>query len=280
MKTSHIALLLAAVAPACVTSGKYNALQKQLDETKAAMAHQLGEKDGVIKSKDAELAGCQGKNEQDAAEIKRCTADRAKLESDLAATLKDKAALKASADEMRTALDETNRRKAEAEKRLAEFRKLIAQFKSMIDSGKLKVKIVDGRMVLSLASDVLFASGSAELSTGGMQTINQVASILVTIPDRKFQVEGYTDNVPIKTARFPSNWELGAGRAITIVNTIMAAGMTPSRLSAASYGEFKPVAGNDSEQGRTANRRIEIVVVPDLSMLPGFDELKKAVETP
>lgn len=60
---------------------------------------------------------------------------------------------------------------------------------------------------------------------------------------------------------------------------MVAAGMNPSRLSGASYGEFRPVAGNDTDAGRTSNRRIEIVIVPDLSLLPGFDELRKAVET-
>ena len=180
---------------------------------------------------------------------------------------------------MQAALAESNKRKAEAEKRLAESRALLGKLRAMIDAGKLKVKIVNGRMVLALSSDVLFPSGSAELSPDGFATINEVSSVLLTIADRKFQIEGHTDNVPIRTSRFPSNWFLGSARAITIVNTMVAAGMNPSRLSAASYGEFKPVAGNDSETGRAANRRIEIVFVPDLSLLPGFDELRQAVET-
>jgi len=265
-------------AAGCVSSGKYDALQKQLDDTKATLTHQLGDKDGQLKAKGDELSACKSKGEQTADDVKRCESARAKLESDLAATVRDRAALKTSADEMKAALADADKRKAEAEHRLAETRKLLAQLKSMIDAGKLKVKIVEGRMVLALATDVLFASGSAELSPGGLATINEVTSVLLTIPERKFQVEGHTDNVPIKTARFPSNWELGAGRAITIVNTMVAAGMAPTRLSAASYGQFRPVAGNEAELGRSSNRRIEIVVVPDLSMLPGFDELKKAVE--
>ena len=263
---------------ACVTSGKYDALQKQLDETKATLTHQLGDKDAQLKAKDDDLSACRAKVDQGAEDLKRCEVGRTKAEADLAATLRDKAALKASADAMTAALAESDKRKAEAEKRLSETRKLLAQLRSMIDAGKLKVKIVDGRMVLALATDVLFASGSAELSPGGLATINEVTGVLLTIPDRKFQVEGHTDNVPIHNSRFPSNWELGAGRAITIVNTMVAAGMAPTRLSAASYGEFRPIAGNDTDLGKSSNRRIEIVVVPDLSMLPGFDEIKKAVE--
>jgi chemotaxis protein MotB len=275
MRTSLLALCCAA---GCVSSGKYDALQKQLDDTKAELGHQLGERDGALKAKDEELTACKGKLDQSADALKGCESGRAKLESDLAATVRDKAALKASAEQMQSALAEADKRKAEAEKRLGETRKLLGQLKSMIDAGKLKVKIVDGRMVLALATDVLFASGSADLSPGGLATINEVAGVLVSIPDRKFQVEGHTDNKPIKTSRFPSNWELGAARAITIVNTMVAAGLPSTRLSAASYGEFRPVAGNDTDLGRSSNRRIEIAVVPDLSMLPGFDEIKKAVE--
>ena len=99
--------------------------------------------------------------------------------------------------------------------------------------------------------------------------------MLAEIPGRKFQVEGHTDNVGIKTAQYPSNWELAAARALTVVKTMVEAGLPADRISAASFGEFKPVKANDTNEGKAANRRIEIVVVPDLSSLPGFDELKK-----
>ena len=73
-----------------------------------------------------------------------------------------------------------------------------------------------------------------------------------------------------------SNWELAAARALTVVKTMVEAGLPAERISAASYGEHKPARANDSQEGKAANRRIEIVVVPDLSSLPGFDELKRA----
>jgi chemotaxis protein MotB len=262
-----------------VSTGKYNALKKQCDDTRAALTRDVGERDGRIKQLEGDLAGARGTAEQKDEEIRRLEGERGKLEADLAATIKDRSALKSSVAEMQNALAESNKRKAEAEKRLAESRALLGKLRAMIDAGKLKVKIVDGRMVLALASDVLFPSGSADLSPEGLATINEVSSVLLTIADRKFQIEGHTDNVPIKTSRFPSNWFLGSARAITIVNTMVAAGMNSQRLSAASFGEFRPVGGNDSEAGRASNRRIEIVIVPDLSMLPGFDELRKAVET-
>jgi len=261
---------------ACVSSGKYDALQKQLDETKGTLSGRVADLEGQIKAKNEEIAALKAKAEQDAENLQRLEGERARLEADLAATVKDRAALKSSAEDLKNALAEANKRKAEADKRVAEMKQLLAQLKSIIDAGKLKVKIADGRMVLELPSDVLFASGSADLSPAGQQTIAQVATALLSLP-RKLQVEGHTDNVPIRTSRFPSNWALGAARAITIVNTMVSSGMAPTRLSAASYGEFKPVGANDNDTGRAQNRRIEIVIVPDLSLLPGFDELQKAL---
>jgi chemotaxis protein MotB len=102
-----------------------------------------------------------------------------------------------------------------------------------------------------------------------------VSEVLASIPERKFQVEGHTDDVPIKTAQYPSNWELAAARSMMVVKEMVTAGMPPERISAASFGEFKPALANDTPEGRAANRRIEIVLVPDLSSLPGFDELSR-----
>jgi len=132
-------------------------------------------------------------------------------------------------------------------------------------------------MVLALPSDVLFESGSAKLNDVGKDTVRSVASVLVFMSNKRFQIEGHTDNVPISTTRFPSNWELAAARALVVVKSMVDGGMQHSALSAASYGEFHPAATNDTDQGRAENRRIEIVLLPDLSSLPGSEELQQAV---
>lgn len=270
-----------------VGKGKYDALQAELDATKAALGAQVNERDAKIQSLEAALAEEQAKRAALSAEK---DALQAKLEGELAgerernkqlldekaALVSDRARLKGSVEEMKLALAELEARKALAEARIAEYQNLLARFKKLIDAGKLSVKIVDGRMVVALATDILFASGSAQLSTDGAAAITEVAQVLATIPERKFQVEGHTDNVPIQTEKYPSNWELASARALTVVRTMVSAGLAPDRVSAASYGEFKPTAANDSPAGKAQNRRIEIVVVPDLSGLPGFDELKKA----
>jgi chemotaxis protein MotB len=199
-----------------------------------------------------------------------------KLEAELGASQKDKSSLESNMDQMTRALAELRKRKAESDARIAEYQSLLAKFKTLIDAGKLKVRIREGRMVVELATDVLFPSGSASLSSDGKGAIAEVAKLLASIPARKFQVEGHTDNVPIKTKQYRSNWELASARALTVVGTMIEAGMPADRISAASFGESKPARPNDTPENKAANRRIEIVVVPDLSSLPGFDELERA----
>jgi chemotaxis protein MotB len=94
-----------------------------------------------------------------------------------------------------------------------------------------------------------------------------VAVIFRSIGDRKFQVAGDTDNVPIHTERFPSNWELSTARAVEVVRYLIAQGVRPDVLSAAGYGEFDPVASNDDASSRARNRRIEITLQPNIDEL-------------
>lgn len=193
--------------------------------------------------------------------------------------LADRGALRKEVDAMKEALADLAERKAQAEARVKAYRDLVARFQTLIDAGKLDVKIIDGRMVVVLATDVLFDSGSAQLSDDGKTALTEVAAVLGSLEDRHYQVEGHTDDVPIATAQYPSNWFLAAARAIGVVTHVLENGLSPDQVSAASYGDTHPVAGNDTPEGRAQNRRIEIVVVPDLSNLPGYDELSN-VESP
>lgn len=291
MLRSWLVFLVVVLCGGCVFKSKYEALEDKLSKTKTSLQGQikqhgetikgckaeLAKKEARIKELDAEVASLKAKIAKLEQANKQSKAEVSTLEGKLASLIKDRSRLKQSAKELKAAMAEISKRKAEAELRVKQFRDLLARFKSLIDAGKLKVKIADGRMVLELPTDVLFASGSAKLSEAGVQSISEVTAVLVTLTDRRFQVEGHTDNVPIKTARYRSNWELAAFRALGVVQAMMDAGMSGNRISAASFSEHRPVAANDSDLGKAANRRIEIVVVPDLSSLPGFDELQKAV---
>jgi len=187
----------------------------------------------------------------------------------------DKSRLQATEAELVKALREVQERKMAAEKRVAEYRDLLARFKSLIDSGKLRVRIVDGQMVVELATDVLFPSGSAVLSSDGKAAVVEVATVLASIPERRFQIAGHTDTVPIRTARYRSNWDLAFDRAHSVLQAMIDAGMPNTRISASSYGEYRPTAANETDEGKAKNRRIEIIVVPDLSQLPGAEELEQ-----
>jgi len=267
-------LALAAVLVAstgCVGKKKFDALQDQLDQTQADLRTQLEASKANASSLAEALADEEEQNEDLAQQI-------AELEQKNAELVKDRSKLDASVSEMAGALRDLKERKAASDERIAEYRSLLAKFKDLIDAGRLKVKIVDGRMVVELASDILFESGKAELSEEGQASLVDVGEVLADIEDRYFQVEGHTDNVPIKTERFPSNWELGAARAITVVRTLHEGGISMERLSAASFADNRPVAPNDDEETRRRNRRIEIVVVPDLSLLPGYEELEAIAE--
>ncbi len=147
------------------------------------------------------------------------------------------------------------------------FEDVISRFRSLIDAGQLSVSIANGRMVIHLPQDVLFQSGSATLSRDGVETVTRVGQVLAQIPDRRFQVEGHTDNVPIATQRFPSNWELSAARSLAVVHLLQRQGVPPGSISGAAYGEHQPVQPNDQPDGRRANRRIEVVMLPNLDVI-------------
>lgn len=201
--------------------------------------------------------------------------ENSKLQENLVSTVKDRGQLKTSLDEMKKAMEEMRQRQAEQKQRLQEFEDLTTRFKKLTDSGTLSIQFVDGKMVVSLGSDVLFPSGSAKLSAAGLEALKEVTNQLKAIPGKRYQVEGHTDNLRIATATFPSNWELASSRAINVTRFMIEAGMPPERVSAASFGDTSPRQSNDTAEGRAANRRIAIVVVPDLSTLPGYDELSK-----
>ena len=197
-----------------------------------------------------------------------------KLGQNVEKLISERGALSKGLEDARSRLDELRRQKAAAEARLATYRNLLSRLRAMIDAGQLKVVVREGRMLLALANDVLFDSGKTEIKPDGQAALTQIAQVLATIPDRKFVVAGHTDNVPIRIARFPSNWELSTARAVEVTRFLIKNGMKPEVLAASGYGEFDPLAKNDTPDGRTQNRRIEIVLQPNIADLPALDELK------
>jgi chemotaxis protein MotB len=172
-------------------------------------------------------------------------------------------------------MEELRKAQAQAEARAAQFRKLVTQFKSLTDAGKLQVEIRENRMIVRLGDKILFDPGKTDLKPEGKDALKQVTEVLRTLPNRNYQIAGHTDNVPIKSAKFRSNWDLSTARAVEVLNFMVTSGMEPKRVSAAGYADTSPVAANDSPENKAKNRRIEITLVPNLDDLPPIDEALK-----
>jgi chemotaxis protein MotB len=158
--------------------------------------------------------------------------------------------------------------RAEMEKRMKAVADIQAQFAKMTDTGQLQVSARRGSLVVNLPAEVLFPSGSSELSEDGKLKVLEVGFILKKIPDRRFLVVGHTDNVPLKGAGGMDNWQLSTNRALTVTRVLVQAGMKDDTLVAAGAGESDPLVKNESPQNRARNRRIEIQLMPALSELP------------
>jgi chemotaxis protein MotB len=251
-KTSWTAVLVTILALGAAGVGGYYAVTTRMrfNSTRAELDQQ--------RSKRAELEQRVAALEKDVAEHSAGNSARAKQLSDA----------QADASATRAELDELRKQRAEMEQRLEAWKSITEKLKKMIDAGRLKVMIRDGRMILKLSTEVLFESGKADLAPDGKAALKEIAGVLRPMSERRFMIAGHTDNVPLKSAAFRDNWELSTARALTVTEFMIASGMRPDRLAAAGYGEFDPVASNKSEAGRHENRRIELVLVPNLAELP------------
>ncbi|MDD3296901.1 MAG: OmpA family protein [Candidatus Omnitrophica bacterium] len=132
-----------------------------------------------------------------------------------------------------------------------------------INDKQVKLSMAEKGLVITFVAEVLFDSGKAKLRKESYPILNKVVAILQEeVPENNIGVEGYTDNIPIKYSRWNSNWELSAQRALSVLAYLESEGVSPLRLSATGYGEYKPVASNDTVEGRQSNRRVEIVILP------------------
>ncbi len=234
------------------------------------------------------LGACGIKKEQHDAvlrDLQNCTTELASTRNKLSTTESERDQLKgeltalgANKDELakrlqatKQEIEELRKARAMAEKRAAVFRQLMARLRSMIDSGKLQVEIRKGRMIVKMSDKILFDPGKTKLKDEGEEALKQIAAVLKDIGNRDFLITGHTDNVPIKTQRFPSNWDLSAARAVTVTKFMQSEGVDPKHLGAAGFSEFDPVGDNTTEDGRRSNRRIEIVLMPNIEEMPSIE---------
>lgn len=141
-------------------------------------------------------------------------------------------------------------------------RELTQTLSNQVAQHTVSIRMGQDGLVISLREAGFFDSGSAAPKPGTLEAIKKIAASLARTP-YDLRIEGHTDNVPIHTAQFASNWELSSARAISITQLILAEHtIPPDRISAAGYAEFHPVASNDTAEGRAKNRRVDLVVLP------------------
>lgn len=245
--------------------------RKQLQEKRDELDAKIGDVDAANQELDARIASLVEYQKALEKQLDALGIDKSKI------TKQFKNA-KANLEAQKKTIDEMKRQQALAKKRLNILKSMLQKFKSLIAGGKLKVRIRNGKLMLELPSAILFPSGSADLSEEGRKTLAEVAKVLATISSREFQVAGHTDNVPIKNAKFPSNWELSTSRAVSVVKFLQNRGVKPKWLSAAGYSKYQPSAANSTSKGKSRNRRIEITLMPNLDELPDLSELEKEIK--
>ena len=144
-----------------------------------------------------------------------------------------------------------------------------------IENDLIEVKRNDFWIELEMNSQLLFSSGEAELSRKARPVLKKVAEVVRRLPN-VINIEGYTDNVPIDTIEFPSNWDLSSARATSVVREFINNGISPERLSAIGYGEFHPAADNNSVEGRIKNRRVVLVLMSQVFARYGMSDEERA----
>ncbi len=177
-------------------------------------------------------------------------------------------------DQLLTTVEELNqaleKEKIAREARLAKVKntydQLVNALEGEIKRGELTISNLEGQLSVNLLNKILFDSGKAEIKKAGQKVLRSLGDVLSKFPEKALQIEGHTDNVQISSRlidKFPSNWELSTARATSIVHFLQdKIGLPGDRLVAAGYSEYRPVASNDDAEGRTQNRRIQILLVP------------------
>jgi chemotaxis protein MotB len=222
MKKYLLLTVVALAAVGCVGKSKYNALNKDLQSCQQTLAASDTAKKGLEQA----LTMTKAEREALAAERQNLVQEKTKLEG-----------------------------------KTKEYEDMVGSLQQELNAGNVKISQMKDRLTVNLVDKVLFDSGSAEIRKEGQEALAKVADVLKNYPEKGILVEGHTDNVPVRgtlKSRYPSNWELSAARATTVARFLSEKGVTPARVSAVGFGEYRPVAANDTADGKKQNRRIEI----------------------
>jgi chemotaxis protein MotB len=247
----------------------------RLEQESAAKAAEMQEQ---LKAEAADKARLEQERAAKEAEmqeqLKAELAEKARLEQARAAQeaeiQQQQEQLKAGASDKARLEQERAAKEVEIERLTRTHEELTKSLEAEIAKGDIKIKQVRDRLTINMVDRVLFDSGQSKVKPSGLKVLKQVSDILKNVTDKQIRIEGHTDNVPIGVRlkeRFQTNWELSTARATSVVRYLIEqGGVDRASLLAVGYADTKPIASNETEEGRTANRRIEIALYPkDLS---------------
>jgi len=215
-------------------------------------------------------------------EIAKLQKQASELEANAARIAKEREQLRQEQSQLAATLEQERLAKEEEIKRLTRTQEELSKsLQDEISKGNITIQQVRDRLAIKMVDRVLFDSGQAQVKPAGVKVLKQVSDVLNKISDKQIRIEGHTDNVPISSKlqdRFKTNWELSTARATTVVRYLIdQGGVDRQYLSAVGYADTHPLASNDSEEGRSSNRRIEIVLYPkDLKEIAGQVEPNSA----
>jgi chemotaxis protein MotB len=231
-----LAVALLALGTACVSQDTFRKKEAEADGLRAHGA----ELESTLAARQAELAKTQARAKELQAQVDQ---------------------LSASVDQLSASKQKLESAKAELEQKSSEYEKMAAALRGQIDAGRVELTELRGKMTVKMKDKILFSSGSASIAKEGKEALAAVAEVLRGLDGKVIRVEGHTDNVPLGRGAY-TNWELSAARALAVVRFLQDQGVDPTRLAAAGYGEHQPISPNDTPEGRSQNRRIEIVLAP------------------
>lgn len=276
----------------CVSQSKYQTLETQttaervsLEQEISSLRSQRQELEGQKKSLERQLSALRdevGRRETELSSVNQQLSSLSQESSTQRSELEaQKLSLQHQIATLNDRLSDTERKSAELASQKADlatqkdeeirrlrgtYDSLVKDLESEIAKGEIKVRQVRDRLSVQMVEKILFDSGKADIKPEGKAVLEKVGNVLRSVTDKQIRIEGYTDSMPIGAGlrgKFPTNWELSTLRATTVLRFLQdKAGIDGKYLSAVGYGPHRPVAANDTEQGRSENRRIEIVLTP------------------
>lgn len=288
----------------CVTKGTHVATLTELEQAQKALTKTAGEFDAYKKQATGQIAGLETDKAKLSNDLLAAQTVSANTQRDLDRTTADLNQALASRKEMEAKANDLEQRlqaekatvtrlqqggealaaekerlekeraakEAEIERLTRTQQELSKSLQAEIERGDITIKQVRDRLTINMVEKVLFNSGQAQVKPAGLNVLTQVSDVLKNVTDKQIRIEGHTDNVPIGVKirdKFPTNWELSTARATTVVRFFIdRGGVGRESLEAVGFADTRPVASNDTDAGRTENRRIEIVLYPkDLSQV-------------